>query len=478
MLLAPGTSNLARSDAGFSSKYAALLDILLRVGDLAIVAAAGTSVYVFRFGFTGIGDPYRSGIVLAVVLALLIFPASNIYRSWRGESLTMEIIRVWVAWAAVLVALFALNWIMKTTGSYSRLWVAGWFGLGLALFAMHRWASRRMLGVVRAHGMDTRKVVLVGATHAGKKIVEVTRKSPWMGLEVVGYMETPHDQGLIDNLPCLGNLDELIARGDAMGCEQLWIALPMRAEEEIRRVAHAMYHTATTVRLVPDLFGYELLNQQATELGGVPVITLRGTRITGHARVVKAVEDRVLAVLILVLISPLMVLLTIGVKLSSKGPVLFKQKRHGLGGKEVEVWKFRSMRVHNESDGVVTQATRNDPRITRLGRFMRKASLDELPQFINVLRGDMSIVGPRPHAVEHDRYYQQLLQDYVQRNHVKPGVTGWAQVNGLRGETETVEKMAKRVEYDLAYVRNWSLLLDIRIIIKTVFVGFFARDAY
>src|SRR5699024_5498016 len=189
MLLAPGQpSNLVRSDTTFFSKYAALLDILLRMGDLAIVALSGLAVYAARFDTLALAEPYRMAVVLATLLTLMIFPASHIYRSWRGESLVVEITRVWIAWAAVLVALFVLNWMLKTTGTYSRLWISGWFVAAAVLFALHRFVSRRMLGFIRARGVDTRKVVLVGATHAGKKIVEATRKSPWMGLDVVGYV--------------------------------------------------------------------------------------------------------------------------------------------------------------------------------------------------------------------------------------------------------------------------------------------------
>ena len=193
---------------------------------------------------------------------------------------------------------------------------------------------------------------------------------------------------------------------------------------------------------------------------------------------IKGIEDRVLALLILIAISPLMVLLALGVKLSSSGPVLFRQKRHGLDCKAIEVWKFRSMRLHQENAGEVTQATRDDPRVTRFGRFLRRTSLDELPQFFNVLQGTMSIVGPRPHAVEHNDHYKSIVQNYMQRHRVKPGITGWAQVNGLRGETDTVEKMARRVEYDLYYMQNWSVLFDLRIVAMTIFKGFIGKAVY
>jgi Undecaprenyl-phosphate glucose phosphotransferase len=299
-----------------------------------------------------------------------------------------------------------------------------------------------------------------------------------MGLDVIGYVATEHDQADMGDLPRLADMESFLATSQAGHCDQLWIALPMRAEDSIRRLVNAVGDAPTTIRLIPDLFGHQLLNQHATELAGIPVITLRSSRITGYARIAKAAEDRLLAALILLLISPLMLLLALGVKLSSPGPVLFRQKRHGLGGREVEVWKFRSMRLHREDDGIVTQATRHDPRVTPFGRFLRACSLDELPQFFNVLQGSMSIVGPRPHAVEHNQYYTTLVQHYMRRHHVKPGITGWAQVNGARGQTDTVEKMAMRVEYDLYYIRNWSIALDLRIIALTAIRGFFNKNAY
>jgi Undecaprenyl-phosphate glucose phosphotransferase len=478
MLLAPHSPNLQRSEAGFFSKYGALLDILLRGGDLATVLVTACAVYWLRFESLHLGAPYLTVVILALLLTQLIFPAFGLYSSWRGQSLTMEIARVWLAWATVTAMLLALSWMLKNTSAYSRLWVAGWFSGGMALFAVSRATTRKLLGTIRARGIDTRRVVLVGATESGRRIVDATRGNPWMGLDVVGYVATEHDQVDMGDLPRLADMESFLATAQAGRCDQLWIALPMRAEDSIRRLVNAVGDAPTTIRLIPDLFGHQLLNQHATELAGIPVITLRSSRITGYARIAKAAEDRLLAGLIVLLISPLLLLLALGVKLSSPGPVLFRQKRHGLGGREVEVWKFRSMRLHREADGTVTQATRHDPRVTPFGRFLRACSLDELPQFFNVLQGSMSIVGPRPHAIEHNQYYTALVQHYMRRHHVKPGITGWAQINGARGETDTVEKMAMRVEYDLYYIRNWSIALDLRIIALTAIRGFFNKNAY
>jgi len=390
----------------------------------------------------------------------------------------MEIGRVTFAWLAVLLLLVISEWATKRSGNYSRIWMFNWFGSTILVLGLYRWVLRYLLGSIRMRGMDTRKVVLIGATHIGRKILETVRDNPWMGLDVIGSVETPYDQVTLNEVPVLGDMDAFIESLRINVPDQIWIALPLRAEALIQKLLEVTSETPTTVRLVPDLFGHELLNQGVTELAGVPVITLQGSRVDGRAQVVKAIEDRALSILILLLVSPLMLLIAIGVKVSSPGPVLFKQKRHGLGGKIVEVWKFRTMRVHQEHDGKVTQATRGDPRITRLGRFLRASSLDELPQFINVLQGRMSVVGPRPHAVEHNNHYQTLVRRYMLRHSVKPGITGWAQINGYRGETDTLEKMAKRVECDIFYIRNWTIWFDLQIVALTVVRGFFQRSAY
>jgi len=236
----------------------------------------------------------------------------------------------------------------------------------------------------------------VGATHAGHKILAAAGNNPWMGLDVIGYVQTPYDDGkAMPNIPCMGDLDTFIAQFQQYAADQIWVALPMRAEAEIKRLLEATSELPVTIRLVPDMFGYELLNHQVTAVGGVSVITLRGSRVTGHARVLKAIEDRVFAAIILLLISPLMVMLALGVKLSSPGPVFYRQRRVGLDGKQFEMLKFRSMPVDVEQKGVVWGNARNKS-ITRFGRFIRASSLDELPQFLNVLKGELSIVGPRP----------------------------------------------------------------------------------
>ncbi len=246
----------------------------------------------------------------------------------------------------------------------------------------------------------------------------------------------------------------------------------------MREILTMLRHCTLKIRLVPDIFGFQLLNYSMSEIAGIPVLDINASPMEGINRLIKAIEDRVLALVILVLISPLVLVIAIMVKLSSPGPVLFKQKRHGWDGKPINVYKFRTMVVHEDVEGQVTQASKNDKRVTRIGAFLRRTSLDELPQFYNVLQGRMSIVGPRPHAMAHNELYKDQVEAYMQRHRVKPGITGWAQINGWRGETDTLDKMQRRVEYDLYYIENWSLWLDLKIIFLTIFKGFVHKNAY
>jgi Undecaprenyl-phosphate glucose phosphotransferase len=297
------------------------------------------------------------------------------------------------------------------------------------------------------------------------QILEAVRANPWMGLDLVGYIQTPFDNENIEGLPRLGGLDEVFNGTILHHIDQLWIALPMRAEEAIQKVVTATADSTITVRLVPDLFGYELINHQVTAVAGVPVITLRGSRIVGHARVIKAIEDRVLAILILLLVSPLLLLLAVGVKLSSPGPVFYRQRRVGLDSREFDMLKFRSMPTDVEKDGV-RWGNAKTKQMTTFGRFIRASSLDELPQFINVLKGELSIVGPRPERPMFVKEFKKSIPGYMHKHLVKGGITGWAQIKGWRGDTD----LNKRIECDLFYINHWSIWLDFKIIFATPFI--------
>jgi putative colanic acid biosynthesis UDP-glucose lipid carrier transferase len=274
-----------------------------------------------------------------------------------------------------------------------------------------------------------------------------------------------------------GSLAQLAQEARSGRIDEVYIALPMSAEEQMQELISELGDSSLPVHAVPDLFTFNLINARMRTIGGLPVISIYDSPMDSYNTLLKRIEDLLLGTLIVLLCALPMLIIAIAIKLDSRGPVLFRQRRYGLNGEEIRVWKFRTMTV-TEDGHAITQAHAGDRRITRVGRVLRRSSLDELPQFFNVLAGSMSIVGPRPHAVAHNEEYRQRIQGYMQRHLVKPGITGWAQINGWRGETDTLEKMEKRIEHDLHYIRNWSLLLDLKIIFLTVFIGFFHRNAY
>ena len=275
-----------------------------------------------------------------------------------------------------------------------------------------------------------------------------------------------------------GTLISLSRRVAHSGAQEVWICVPLEMGPAVRSIFYALRHHTVEVRFIPEFRDMQLLNHRMSEVAGQFAFDLSVTPMNETARLIKRLEDMILGTLISILILPVCALIAICIKLTSPGPILFKQYRTGDNGKRFKVYKFRSMRVHQELPGQVTQASKNDRRLTRIGAFLRRTSLDELPQFYNVLQGRMSIVGPRPHALAHNEYYKELIESYMKRHKVKPGITGWAQMNGLRGETDTIDKMDRRVEYDLWYIDNWSLWLDLRIIFWTIIKGFIHKNAY
>ena len=477
MLFAPLSQDLRQTTIK-PGKYAALLGWSLRFADLASIACAGVIAWWIRFGNVEVSLVYQRHIALAVFLALPVLSLSRMYRSWRGQRLFAEL----PAMAAVFALIFGLTVLyavfFKLPINLSRLWWSMWLAGAIFGGASARIVARRLAKIVREMGIDVRTAVIVGGAHDVQRIVDTLELQRGAGIRVRGWFDVAGKGGMVKGATWLGSLDHLGSFVDEHHVNQVWVALPMSAEADIARILDLLAHSTADIKFVPDLLGLQLLNHSVEQVAGLPVINLRESPLSGDARLLKAMEDRVLGAVILVLISPLLAAIAVGVKLSSPGPVLFRQRRHGLDGKIIDVWKFRSMRVHQEAHGQVTQATKQDPRVTRFGRFLRSTSLDELPQFINVLQGTMSIVGPRPHAVAHNHQFKDQVQLYMQRHRVKPGITGWAQVNGLRGETDTLDKMARRVEHDLYYMKHWSLWLDLKIVALTVFRGFLGRNAY
>lgn len=425
---------------------------------------------------------YTVVLVWTIGLFLLVVHFSEIYRSWRGSLLrSRELLRLMGAWLSVVLALLVLAYVTKTTSDYSRRLFLTWFLITPLVLVVWRGWLQIFLGELRKRGWNVRSVAIVGASELGAHLANTILESPWMGLRPIGFYDARRPSGArplhVGPIEVLGNLETLIKHAHEGRIDMVYIALPMRAETRIRELIARLSDTTVSVYLVPDFFMFDLLHASWGNVGDLPVVSISETPFYGVDGFVKRLEDIVLSGLFLFLVAIPMIFIAIGVKFSSPGPIIFRQHRYGLRGNKINVWKFRTMTV-SENDHAVTQAKKDDPRVTRFGAFLRRTSLDELPQLINVLQGRMSLVGPRPHAVAHNEQYRKQVDRYMLRHKVKPGITGLAQVNGWRGETDTLDKMQMRIKFDLAYIQNWSLFLDLKIIYQTIFKVFSDKNAY
>lgn len=467
---------------GLLQEYASAVSFVARIFDVLCVVLGALLAYVWRFGPHGFPIPtnYQMAILLGMLLTLLCFSFLGIYRSWRGKSWLNQAQSVTLAWLSTVVILIIIAFLTKTSTLFSRQWMAAWVVMAWGLLLLFRFTLTQVLRAIRKKGWNHRRIVIIGAGSQGQSVAQNLQDADWTGLEIVGFLDDSESlQGQwVKGLQVLGTANKANLVIQQNQVDEVWLALPLRAEERVKEILYDLRHSTVTIRFVPGIFGYRLLNHSVTDVAGMAVLDLSTSPMVGLNRIIKAIEDRVLALFILILISPLLVVIAVGVKFSSSGPVLFKQRRHGWDGKPITVYKFRTMVMHCEDEGQVTQAKRCDSRITKFGAFLRRTSLDELPQFFNVLQGRMSIVGPRPHAIAHNELYKDQIDDYMKRHKVKPGITGWAQINGWRGETDTLDKMKKRVEYDLYYIENWSLWFDLKIITKTLLTGFVGKNAY
>jgi putative colanic acid biosysnthesis UDP-glucose lipid carrier transferase len=417
----------------------------------------------------------RPDLTLCLLVFALTFPGRNRFK----DKLLNAATDILISWVALLAILFLcgyatnslhyfdndvlLNWALATPLVQ---WLAVWLGRSVL-----RWRARQPHLRMSA--------VVIGAGPLGVKVATALQGDREEGRDFLGWFDDRTDERIASETGghMLGTLKDVAPYIRSHGIKEVYITLPLGSQPRIVELLESLQGTTASLFFVPDVFGISIIQGRLQDMNGVPVVGICETPFTGTNELVKRISDVVLASIILVLISPLLAAIAIGVKLGSPGPAIFRQKRNGLDGGEITVYKFRTMRTMDNGP-VVAQATRDDPRITRFGAFLRRTSLDELPQFFNVLQGRMSIVGPRPHAVAHNEIYRELIKAYMVRHKVKPGITGWAQVNGLRGETDTIDKMKARVEYDLEYLRNWSLVLDLQIIVRTLRVLVFDRNAY
>lgn len=380
-------------------------------------------------------------------------------------------------WLVIVAFLLTFAYITRYITLYSEKLIIAWLILTpiaqiLALQFL-KWISPKL---IEWQG-PRQNTLIIGFNEQGLLLADSLKRDYYQRINILGFFEdrAPSRLPQIDSYPVLGSLNELSHYLKSHTVHKLYIALPMSSHPRILKLLDDLKDTTASIYFVPDIFVTDLIQGRVSDVNGIPVVSVCETPFTGMDGFIKRTADFLFSLVVLIVISPILLVIALGIKLTSPGPIIFKQRRYGLDGQQILVYKFRSMTV-TEDGGTVTQATRNDQRITPLGAFLRKTSLDELPQFINVLQGRMSVVGPRPHAVAHNEEYRKLIKGYMVRHKVKPGITGWAQVNGFRGETDTLEKMEQRVHYDLEYLRNWSPRLDMLIVAKTAWLTIVGQD--
>lgn len=425
---------------------------------------------------------YSWMLLSAIVLFSFLTESSRSYKSWRDISISDEVMAVGSNWVVVVVVFVVIQFIFDPVDLYNREVVLYWFVLTpIELISWHS-IMRMALRFFRDTGVTAQTVAIYGATELGVGLEKRIQSMPWAGYRFVGFFDDRKTNGtrryISDQNLIKGGSQALIAQARAGTIDTIFITLPLAAENRIKALLNDLSDTTVSAYMMLDLFSFDLLNASWLDVQGMPAVSIFESPHTGLDNISKRCLDLVFSILILTVISLPMLCIALAIKLTSKGPVIFRQLRYGIGGESIHVWKFRTMTSMDAGDTEVKQACRSDSRITKLGQFLRKTSLDELPQFFNVIAGTMSIVGPRPHAVTHNEFYRTAIHGYMLRHKVKPGITGLAQVKGYRGETDTLEKMEGRIKYDLDYIRSWSLWLDVKLIVMTIFVGFTNKNAY
>jgi putative colanic acid biosynthesis UDP-glucose lipid carrier transferase len=429
-------------------------------------------------------NTYTSFAIAAVIIFGFFAEGNEVYYLWRGYSMASLASRLALAWLGtaliIIMAFIALLPFYEIDLQAIMLWLVL---MPEAMIGLH-WGRRVGLAKLRSHPSEPRRVAIVGANELSLRMIKSIEDMPWLGYRIVGFyddrIETDNDERRLDwdveNISVNADLDQLYQDAHDGKIDIVFVTLPMRAEFRIHAVIDRLADTTVTPYVIPDVFNFNLVHSRLTCIQGIPALSIYDSPLADNS-FAKRLEDIVIGLGMLTALAIPMLIVAIGVKLTSRGPIFFKQTRYGMRGEHIKVWKFRSMTVCEDGNSV-TQAKKGDMRVTPFGNFLRRTSLDELPQLFNVLSGSMSLVGPRPHAVAHNEYYRGQIKGYMLRHKVKPGITGLAQINGYRGETQTLDKMSGRIAYDLEYIRNWSLLLDLKILWGTLFRGFVGPQAY
>jgi len=460
-----------------------LLDLVQKISDVAIVLFSFVFAHLIRFGHISFSLQHLLLCVVSILLIHVTFCSMQVYGRSQGILHFSEFKKIVLSLAMVVMWLALVAYVFKIGEQYSRLYVGIAYSLALILLLSYRVIARTIFSLLISHGYYTRRVLLIGAGILGQQAASAIEVNKWAGMELVGILDDNPKVNLDEFRSNPGRLGSCLDVGrvvEEFRCsntpiDHVWIALPTRTNQKIKMIIEQLSDSATSVSIIPDFFELHLKHASFDSVSDIPLINLSQNNILGVNLLIKRSMDFILAFFLTIGLLPIMVLIAVVIKLDSKGPVFFLQSRYGIDGKEINVWKFRSMYICD--DGIV-QARRHDSRVTRIGLLLRKTSLDELPQLFNVVLGSMSLVGPRPHAVAHNEMYRKTIKGYMSRHQIKPGITGLAQISGCRGETETVQKMKKRIEFDLYYIRSWSLILDLKIMVLTIKQVFLNKNVY
>jgi Undecaprenyl-phosphate glucose phosphotransferase len=455
---------------------------LVRTAEFTLVSVIG-----FLIAYFYVADffrQYASALALAGFAAVTVFQSLGLYNMGALSAAHRQLPRLLMGWTATVALLLTGVFFLKVAPDFSRAWLALWYVSGAAALVAYRAAVAALTRQGLAQGQLTRRAIVYGTGPACESLLQSLDADPHSDIRVCGVFD---DRGIerasrtIAGHANLGNLDALMAFCRRTPVDMLIVALPVSAETRVLQLIKKLWVLPVDIRLAAQDSKLRFRPRTYSFAGTVPLIDVVDRPITDWDVVLKWLFDKTVASLALLGLAPVMALVALAIKLDSKGPVLFRQKRYGFNNELIEVYKFRSMFVDQADANASKLVTKGDPRVTAVGRFIRKTSLDELPQLFNVLRGELSLVGPRPHALQAkaaDRLYDDVVDGYFARHKVKPGITGWAQINGWRGETDTSEKIQKRVEHDLYYIDNWSVLLDFYILIKTPFALIGGENAY
>jgi putative colanic acid biosynthesis UDP-glucose lipid carrier transferase len=441
-----------------SSAFQFSLDLLFTLAALYFLVIIRTDDF---------SEPYRILSTITTLLMFMIYYNRGIYNNHKTfVTISFLVIR---SWLLVMIGLIIIAFVTKQSAVYSREVVILWFFIGgSSQLVAH--ACFRILILYSRKFEIPQNALLIGAGDTSQYLAERINNNPWVSNNVVGVIDDDEqvlNEWNIEHIPKLGKISELNKIIKDNEIKSLYISLPASKNEDLQNILLDILEQNLNIYWAPPVFDVRLVEHNIGQIGNVPLISLSESRLTGRRALSKKVIDYILTFTTLILLSPLMIATAIAIKLTSPGPVFFKQKRHGWHDEVFNVWKFRSMYIHKEKEGQVTQAVKNDPRTTKIGSFIRKTSIDELPQLFNILNGTMSLVGPRPQSVEHNIFYSKKIHDYMLRHKIKPGITGLAQVHNCRGEIRTIKDMERRIKYDLEYINNWSFKLDVKIIFQT-----------